>query len=78
MKEQVAAILGASDFISVLSDGSQARKIGKEKEIALVRTERIDIPTYSVSSVLKIETMVGQMPTLIKIPQAKCSVGRCT
>ena len=39
-KERVADILEISDFLSILTDGSQARKIGSDKEMVLVRTER--------------------------------------
>ena len=40
VKERVAAILGSSDFLSILTDGSQARKTGCDKEMVLVRTKR--------------------------------------
>ena len=33
--EKVAGITASSDFISILSDGSQARKTGSEKEMVL-------------------------------------------
>ena len=38
--EKCAVILGSADFMSLLTDGSQARKTGHEKEMFLVRTER--------------------------------------
>ena len=52
MKEKVAVSLGASDFMSVLSVGSQARKTGK-KGLVLVRTEINGILNCFVSSILE-------------------------
>lgn len=40
IREKVAVILASTNFMSSLSDGSQARKVKDEKELALVRTER--------------------------------------
>ena len=42
VKERVAAILGSSDFLSILTDGSQAQKKGSDKEMELICTERND------------------------------------
>ena len=38
--EKVAVILASSNVMSVLSDGSQARKTGSEKDLILTRIER--------------------------------------
>ena len=40
VKERVAAFLASSHFMSVLTDGSQARKTGSDKEMVLIRIER--------------------------------------
>ena len=37
---EVAIILASAHFMSVLTDGSQARKTGTNKEMVLVRTQR--------------------------------------
>ena len=38
--EKVAIILASAHFMSILADGSQARKTGSNKEMVLVRTLR--------------------------------------
>jgi len=40
VREKCAVILGSSKFMSVLTDGSQARKTGSDREMVLIRTER--------------------------------------
>ena len=40
VKERVTSILGSLDFFSKLTDGLQAQKIGSDKEMMLIRTER--------------------------------------
>ena len=40
VKERVAAFLASLDFISILTDRSQARKIGSDKEMVLICTKR--------------------------------------
>ena len=40
VKERVAAFLASSDFMSILTDVSQARKTGIDKEMFLIRTKR--------------------------------------
>ncbi len=74
VSEKVAVILGSSDFMSVLSDGSQARKTKKEKELILVRTERNGIPVYFVSSLLEMADYGGANANSIKkaIDQVFC------
>lgn len=44
IREKVAAVVASNHFLSVLTDGSQARKTGSEKELVLVRTEKEGIP----------------------------------
>ena len=38
--ENVTIILASAHFMSVLTDGSQTRKTGSDKEMVLVRTQR--------------------------------------
>ena len=45
IKEKCAAIIGSKDFISVLTDGSQPRKTGDDKEMVLLRVEHDGIFT---------------------------------
>ena len=59
VKEKCAVILASSNFMSILSDGSQARKTGKEKELVLIRCERNGIPTYMVVSLLEMQKFGG-------------------
>ena len=46
----------SKDFIAMLSDGSQARKTGNEKELILVKVDRFEIPVYFVLSLLDMAT----------------------
>ena len=39
IQEKVAAVLASGHFFAVLSDGSQARKTGSDKELVMVRVE---------------------------------------
>ena len=39
IQEKVAAVLASGHFFAVLSDGSQARKTGSDKEVVMVRVE---------------------------------------
>ena len=59
VKEKCAIILASGNFMSILSDGSQARKTKQEKELVLVRTERNGIPTYVVCSLLEMAKYGG-------------------
>lgn len=59
VREKCAVILASAHFMSLLSDGSQARKIGREKELVLVKTERNGIPTYIVASLLEVADFGG-------------------
>ena len=40
IQERVAALLASAHIFVVLSDGSQAQKIGSDKELVMVRVER--------------------------------------
>lgn len=59
VQEKCAVVLASSDFMSILSDGSQARKTGKEKELVLIRCEKNGIPTYMVVSLLEMQRFGG-------------------
>ena len=39
IQEKVATVLASGHFFAVLSDGSQARKTGSDKELVMVRVE---------------------------------------
>ena len=59
IKEKVAVIMGSTHFFNLLSDGSQARKTGSEKELVLIRVERGGIPTYICFSLLEMSNFGG-------------------
>ena len=40
IKEKVAVVLTTTNFFALLSDGSQARKTGSDKELVMTRVER--------------------------------------
>lgn len=46
IREKVASILCSSIAFAVLTDGSQPKKTGSEKELVLVRTVRDGVPVY--------------------------------
>ena len=46
IEEKVAVIMASSHFFSLLSDRSQARKTGSDKELVLIRIERGGILVY--------------------------------
>ena len=54
--------------MSILSDGSQAKKTNDEKELVLVRIERNGIPVYFVVSLLEIADLGGANANSIKAP----------
>lgn len=58
-------IITESSFISILSDGSQARKTGKEKELILIRVERNGHPEYMVVSLLDMSRFGGSTANAI-------------
>ena len=57
--EKCAGIIAGSHFMSILSDGSQARKTSNEKELVLVRVERNGVPIYFVVSLLEMASLGG-------------------
>lgn len=59
IREKVAAVIAGKHFMAVLSDGSQARKTGNEKELVLVRTEKEGLPVYYVVSLLEMADFGG-------------------
>lgn len=59
VREKCAVVLASGYFMSILSDGSQARKTGREKELVLVRTERSGVPVYVVASLLEVARFGG-------------------
>ena len=64
--EKCAGIIAGSDFMSILSDGSQARKTNDEKELVLVRVERNGVPIYFVVSLLEMACLGGGNSDSIK------------
>ena len=68
MQEKVAVVLAGSDFMSVLSDGSQARKTGSEKDLILTRVERGGLPCYFVTSLAEMALFGGTDAQSIKKP----------
>jgi len=44
--EKIADIIGKKPFMALLSDGSQARKTGSDKEAVLVRVKHSGVPCY--------------------------------
>ena len=50
IREKVAAIITNNNFFSILSDGSQARKVKTDKEMIMVRMEKSGVPSYFVVS----------------------------
>ena len=59
IRKKVACIISGAHFMSVLSDGSQARKTGSEKELVLVRTTKAGLPVYFVVSLLEMAEFGG-------------------
>ena len=64
--EKVAVVLAESDFISILSDGSQARKTKSEKELILTRVEHAGLPCYFVTSLIEMANFGGTDADSIK------------
>ena len=61
IQEKVAVIISSLHFFSLLSDRSQARKTGSDKELVLIRIERGGILVYITLSLLKCLTLVELM-----------------
>ena len=59
-------LLGSSNFMLLLSDGSAARRTGKEKELILIRCERNGILTHMILSLLKMQHFGGSNADAIK------------
>ena len=59
IREKMAGIVRNTNFMAVLSDGSQARKTKDEKELVLVRIERSGVPTYLVVALLEMKSFGG-------------------
>ena len=58
IREKVAAIITNNNFFSILSDGSQARKVKTDKEMIMVRTEKSGVPSYFVVSLAEMSRYV--------------------
>ena len=67
VREKVAGIIVSKHFMSVMSDGSQARKTNDEKELILVRIERAGILIYIVTSLLEMSSRGGTDAESIKL-----------
>ena len=57
--EKCAVILSSKHFMSILSDGSQARKTKSDKETVMVPFERNRLPFYIVASLLEMDDFGG-------------------
>ena len=66
IREKCAAITASSHFMSLMSDGSQARKTNSEKEMIMVRVERNGIPCYIMISLLEMSQYGGVDANSIK------------
>ncbi|XP_065662451.1 zinc finger protein 862-like [Hydra vulgaris] len=66
IKEKVAKIVNETNFFSILSDGSQARKTKDEKELLLVHVEREGTPACFVVSLLDMNSLAGMNANTIK------------
>ena len=64
--ETCASIISKSPFVSILSDGSQARKTKDEKELVLLRTVRNGKPVYLVVALLDMKRFCGVNAMSIK------------
>ena len=60
IQEKVAVIMASSHFCSLLSDESQARKTGSDKELVVIRTERVVYQFILHSVSLKYLALVEQ------------------
>ena len=66
IKEKCAAIIASSHVMSILLDGSQARKTKEDKVLILVMTARNGIPVYLLISLLGISDLGGANADSIK------------
>ena len=67
VRDKCAAVIASKNFMSLLSDGSQARKTGSEKELVMVRVERNGIPCYLAASLLEMSEYGGGNADSIKM-----------
>ena len=51
--------MASSHFFILLSNGSEARKTGSDKELVLIRIERDGIPVYITLSLLEMSDFGG-------------------
>ncbi|XP_065654267.1 uncharacterized protein LOC136080862 [Hydra vulgaris] len=66
IKEKVAKIVNETNFFSILSNGSQARKTKDEKELIIVRVECEGTPACFVVSLLDMNSLGGMSANTIK------------
>ena len=57
--EKCVGVLSSKHFMSILSDGSQARKTKSDKEMVMVRFERNGLPCYIMASLLEMSNWGG-------------------
>ncbi len=67
VREKCAAVIASKHFMSLMSDGSQARKTGSEKELVMVPVERNGIPCYLIVSLLEMSEYGGVDANSIKM-----------
>ena len=67
IREKCAAVIASKHFMSLMSDGSQARKTGSEKELVMIRVERNGVPCYFVVSLLEMSEYGGVDADSIKL-----------
>ena len=53
VRKNIRKLLNESNFFSILSDGSQARKVKSDKELVLTRVVKNGASTYLVTSLLE-------------------------
>ena len=53
VREKISSVLKSTAFFSVLSDGSQPKKVKSEKELIMSRCERNGSPTYFTLALLE-------------------------
>ncbi|KAL5016137.1 hypothetical protein ScPMuIL_005726 [Solemya velum] len=56
IREKIAIIVSSATAFSILSDGSQARKTGSEKELIFIRVVREGIPVFLCAALQNIDT----------------------
>ncbi|XP_065640532.1 zinc finger protein 862-like [Hydra vulgaris] len=67
VREKCFENLQRCNFFSILSDGSQTRKTGKEKELVLVRTDNNGVPIYMVTELLDMSLFGGSNSNSVTI-----------